>query len=304
MNSDLKPNIIFGAEQLGGHNWGDYDKNSIYDAIDCAIYHGIGQFDTADCYGAGESEKLLGEHISKRKNIVTIGTKFGVRIGNFGEVFYDSSSAWCKKALHASLKRLKVEAIDLYQMHYWDGVSDIEETLDTLEMIKKDGLIKNYGVCNVDAESIKKCKKIFSYSAEFSLLNDENEGKAKLATSLDRKFLPYGVLGQGILSGKYDEKSIFPDNDRRSMAKYKNFHGLGLKRSMSILSELRIVSEKSGFSTSQLSMLWASKYIKNSIPIVGIKSVDQIMEIVNAFQKNFHKEIIDDINKIYLKHNK
>lgn len=306
MSTNLLDSIVFGSEQLGGHNWGNYDRRDIYDAIDCALYHGLKRFDTADCYGAGESESLLGAHIASKRSDVFIATKFGVRINNHGGVFYDTSGEWCKDALHQSLKRLKIDSIDLYQMHYWDGVSDIFETIDMLEMVKKQGLIKHYGFCNIDLKNLNKIlsNRIYSYSADFSLLSDANESAARVAVMNGARFLPYGVLGQGILSGKYNESSVFPSNDRRSMGKYRNFSGPGLIKSMSIVSDLKNLSELSGLSPAQLSIIWASKYIENSMPIVGIKNVDQIISIVNAFEVNINNKLIDDLNNIYIKHNK
>lgn len=299
-------NIIFGSEQLGGHNWGNYNRRDIYDAIDCALHYGLKRFDTADCYGAGESERLLGAHVARKRSEVFIATKFGVRINNDGGVFYDSSGEWCKDALHQSLKRLKMDSIDLYQMHYWDGVTDIFETIDVLQMLKNQGLIKHYGFCNIDLKNVNKIfsNNIYSYSANFSLLSDANESTARAAVMHGARFLPYGVLGQGILSGKYNESSMFPSNDRRSMSKYSNFNGPGLIKSMSVVSDLKALSELSGLSPAQLSIIWTSKYIENSMPIIGIKNVDQITSIVNAFEVDINNKLIDHLNNIYIKHNK
>jgi myo-inositol catabolism protein IolS len=305
MIPDLSTAFIFGAEQLGGHNWGKYDPQAINNAIECALHYGVRYFDTADCYGNGESEKLLGKHFLKNRSDKFISTKFGVRVNNRGKIFYDSSTSWCEEALHNSLKRLNTDYIDLFQLHHWDGTSDIYELTDTLEKLKRKGLIKNFGYCNINLELILKIysKNIFSYSANFSLINNSNEKAAKVAISYGSKFLPYGVLGQGILSGKYNYSSVFPSNDRRSLIKYKNFHGEGLRKSLQVVDELKKISQISGFTPSQLSIIWALNYLNNSIPIIGIKNIEQIMSVIKIIGRDIDKEIIDKLNSIYYRYN-
>ena len=113
----------FGCEQLGGHAWGASDRAELEAAVVRAAELGIRLFDTADCYGLGESESRLGRLLAPFRTDALIATKFGVRFDAAGKVYYDASPAWARTAIDESLRRLGIDCIDLYQLHYPDGVT-------------------------------------------------------------------------------------------------------------------------------------------------------------------------------------
>lgn len=138
--SDLKVSRLgFGCCPMGGHGWGKVEEKDFKAAISAALDAGINFFDTADIYGFGHSEELLGKFLKERRKEAVIATKFGLRTDNKGKIFYDNSLAWIEKALDGSLSRLGVGQIDLYQVHYLDGKTPIADVIGVLEEKKKKG---------------------------------------------------------------------------------------------------------------------------------------------------------------------
>ena len=116
----------FGCCPMGGHGWGKTEEKQLVDAVSAALDLGVTFFDTADIYGLGTSESVLGAALQNKREKAFIATKFGVRFEN-GRSFHDTSIRWINQALEDSLRRLRTDWIDLYQMHYWDGATALEE---------------------------------------------------------------------------------------------------------------------------------------------------------------------------------
>ena len=157
-NSDITVSrLCMGGCPMGGHGWGNVQEAELIEAVHTALDKGITFFDTADTYGLGQSELTLGKALGSHRKDVVIASKFGVRVGN-GKTTYDNSPQWIREALDASLKRLGTDYIDLYQVHYRDGVTPIYDVVETLEELKAKGLIRAYGLSNLylkDAEELK-----------------------------------------------------------------------------------------------------------------------------------------------------
>lgn len=178
-NSDLTVSrLCMGGCPMGEYGWGIVEHKELIKAVNTAIDNGINFFDTADVYGLGQSEANFGEAFGKRRGDVIIATKFGVRIEN-QKTFYDNSPDWINTALEKSLKRLNTDYIDLYQVHYRDGVTPISAVVDTLEKLKQKGYIRYYGLSNIHKNDIKELKdykgKFVSFQNEYSLACRKNE---------------------------------------------------------------------------------------------------------------------------------
>ena len=119
---------------MGGYGWGNVQESELIDAVHAALDQGVNFFDTADTYGLGQSEITLGKALGSRRKDVVVASKFGVRVGD-GKTVYDNSPAWIEEALHGSLKRLGTDYIDLYQVHYRDGITPIGLVVETLEKL-------------------------------------------------------------------------------------------------------------------------------------------------------------------------
>ncbi len=283
-NSDLiVSRLCMGGCPLGGYGWGETQENELIGAVYSALDKGITFFDTADTYGLGQSEILLGKALGNHRKNVTIASKFGVRVGG-GKTVYDNSPAWIKEALDASLRRLGTDYIDLYQVHYRDGVTPIEEVIGTLEEAKKAGKIRYYGLSNIYEEDKKELShhmgKFVSFQDEYSLACRKNESDIiSIAEGLQMTPLTWGSLGQGILTGKYTKENInFGSNDRRSREIYVNFHGDKLLKNLSIVEEMRLMAKKYNKPVPAVAVRYILDYLPDSVVLVGAKRPAQILD--------------------------
>ena len=276
--------LAFGCEQLGGYEWGEVDAREIAAAIEVAIEQGVNVFDTADCYGRGESERRLGPIIKVHRDRVLLATKFGVRFSDAGSVWYDSSPRWAQQALEDSLRRLNTEVVDLLQMHYWDGVTPLLGLFDHLEKLRHQGKIRWYGITNhLPPEITPQAYPGFvSVSLEYSLIERAHERAAERLGSAGSTFLAHGSLGQGLLSGKYVGETHFHANDRRARTRYVNFHGERYARNQRIVQVLVREATKLGVLPSQAAIAWVLQKLPTSLALVGFKRVHQLREALGA----------------------
>ena len=296
--------LCMGGCPLGGYGWGDVQKADLVNAVRAAVDNGINFFDTADTYGLGESERTLAEALGSEKNKVIITTKFGVRVEN-GKTTYDNSREYIFKAVEGSLKRLNRDYIDLYQVHYRDGVTPLSDVAESLEILREQGKIRYFGLSNIhekDAEELRASwndNPFVSFQDEYSLACRKNE-KEMFSFRDEYGMTPFtwGSLGQGILSGKYDKNCKFEANDRRSRDIYVNFHGEKLLKNLEIVEVLKVIAAESEKSVSSVAIRWILDFLKDSVVIVGAKSPNQIFQNVEALTFSLTEEQIDRLDKI------
>jgi len=286
--------VGFGCEQLGGYEWGAVDPTEIATAIELALDAGVTLFDTADCYGRGQSERRLGQILAQHRAHVVLATKFGVRFSNSGSVWYDSSPGWAEQALDESLARLQTDVIDLLQMHYWDGVTPLEELFTRLEQLRERGKIRWYGVSNLPPANMPPAgyPGLVSSSLELSLLERTHERAARQLAAAGLTLLAYGTLGQGLLSAKYPASVRFGAGDRRARPSYRNFHGERLMRNSQIVDAVRRQAERLGVSASQVAIGWVLQTLPGSVALVGIKTTAQLREALGALQLELPRETL------------
>ncbi len=284
---DLKVSRIgFGCCPMGQHDWGVTDEHELIKAVHAALDCGITFFDTADVYGCGVSEHVLGKALRGKRESAIIATKFGVHIEN-GLTYLDNSRKWINRAVEESLSRLGTDYIDLYQLHYWDKKTPINETLCALQSLRDSGKIRAFGVTNIalaDHGVTKPVDGLASFSFEYSLANRvfepvvyANQEKSGLC------FLSWGSLGQGILCGKYDSAIEFSGTDRRSREVYVNFHGEKLVHNLRIVDYMRsMLPYYKDKTLSQLAIRWILDQIPFSIALTGIKREAQLQDNIGA----------------------
>lgn len=277
----------FGTEPLGGHAWGNVDATEVARAVHEALDRRVDYFDTADCYGRGLSEERLGRALGRHRKKAVIGSKFGVRFGNDGRVFYDNSPAWIVTALEGSLRRLGTDWVDLYQLHWPDGRTPISAVFEQLDRLREAGKIRAYGVTNLDlvAAGITGAQAgLSSFSFEFSLANRSRQTAIQHGIdALGLTFLAWGALGQGILSGKYDAATRPAGNDRRANPRYANFHGETLDRNMAIIAAMRRIATMTGNRLlPQIALRWILDTLPGSLVLTGIKSRAQLVDNLAA----------------------
>ena len=305
-NTDLKVSrFCMGGCPMGGYNWGKVEQDELVGAIRKALDTGVNFFDTADTYGLGQSEKTLAKGLGSNRHDVIIETKFGVRVEG-GRTFYDNSPDYIEAALDNSLRRLDTDYIDVYLIHYRDGVTPMEEVVNKLVELREKGKIRYFGLSNVtaqDIDEIKPFKGLFvNCQNEFSLACRKNEDDLrKLQTELDLTPMTWGSLGQGILTGKYDLKSKFGADDRRRLDIYVNFHGDKLKKNMEIVDVLREIAVNRGKTLSACAIRFILDCIPESVALAGIKRADQLISNLDAMDWSFTPEefkALDEVSKL------
>ncbi len=213
--------LTVSAVGLGCNNFGRrLDLAGTRAVIDAALDHGITFLDTADIYGGdGASETLIGEVLSGRRDRVVLATKFGMALsGDTGEP--RGSRAYARRAVEASLQRLRTDRIDLLYYHEPDGVTPIAETIGALAELADEGKIRAYGVSNFDAGQLREAAaagddRLAALQNEYSLLEREAEAEVlPLARELGIGFIPYFPLASGMLTGKFRRGEPLPEGTR------------------------------------------------------------------------------------------
>lgn len=288
----------FGGCPLGGHGWGDTDEQALKAAIDAAFDVGVTLFDTADIYGLGRSESLLGEVLQARREEVVFATKFGVRRKGKTTV-YDNSAAWIQSSVEGSLKRLRTDRIDLYQLHYWDQTTPLQDIVDTLQGLIRQGKIRAFGVTNLDPRDIspEPIAGLVSFSMEYNLIRQDRSAEIGAIESAGLTFLSWGSLAQGALSGKYSADTAFDPSDRRSRDAYSAFHGDGLARREEAVALLRTIARKYPDRTvAQLAVRWILDAHPTSVTLVGMKSPEQVRDMSGAFDWSLSAEDVAQLS--------
>lgn len=277
--------IVFGTDALGGHGWGAFDEGASLQAISRAVDLGVTLFDTADCYGLGQSELRLGAALRNTPN-AQIASKFGVRIDAQGRTHHDNSAGWLDEALDASLRRLGRDHIDLYQIHYWDRRRPLRETLEQLEDKRRSGKIRWYGVSNCTLDMIGEGglpPALVSCTFEASLAERRWEAEFDAFADVGVTGLSWGSLGQGLLTGKYDTVNRPAEGDRRNRATYPKFHGEALTRNLRVVEALRdLAVNYPGKTIGQMAVRWLLDRSPNSAAIVGMKNPGQVDDNLGA----------------------
>jgi aryl-alcohol dehydrogenase-like predicted oxidoreductase len=291
---------------MGRHEWGDTSERALIDAVHAALEGGVNLFDTADIYGLGTSEKILGRALGDERRQAVVATKFGVRRSEAGKSWYDNSASWIQTALDRSLERLGTDYIDLYQLHYWDEVTPLDEIFESLEKARANGKIRYYGVSNIDlAEKGFSAppEGLVSFSYEYSLANRGFESRIdRMIKDLQLGFMSWGSLGQGILCGKYDESTTFTKEDRRSSTRYVNFHGEALQRNLGIVELMKeIVKTHEHKTLSQIAIRWILDRVRDGVVLAGVKRPRQIQDNIGAVGWSLgaaEMQLLDEVSRI------
>ncbi|WP_417620881.1 aldo/keto reductase [Parasphingorhabdus sp.] len=284
LGHDLFP-MGFGCGPLGVHGFGDVDIVECRKAATLAAEQGVNFFDTSDAYGRGVSEEQLAQALGPLRKNILISTKGGIRFDGQGKVFYDCSVPWLEQAMDASLRRLKTDFIDLYQLHYWDRKTPLEDIFSFFERCCEKGKIGGYGVSNLDLSG--RSKSFFasfpnfqSHSEEFSMVHQNCAAQIDAMVNIVPSclFLATGVLAQGLLSGKYNDRASFGDNDRRAKSHYTNFSD----RKIALTRPLIALMQKENISPVSIAAAWVARTLPNGLPLVGIKSRTHLSDLMQA----------------------
>ncbi|BDU50657.1 aldo/keto reductase [Haliovirga abyssi] len=218
--TDLELSLIgYGGWQLGEHGWGKWDINSAAKLLEICYENGINFYDTAPIYGFGKSEERIGEIFKGAREKIVIATKFGLVWNDTKWISHDLSRSSILREVELSLKRLKTDYIDIYQVHWLDSKTPLEELFETLNYLKKNGVIKHIGVCNFDIKNLEKSLKfseIVSIQNQYNMLQTEVEKNIlPFCKENNISFIPYSPLAQGLLTGGIDENFKLSKKDAR-----------------------------------------------------------------------------------------
>ena len=277
--------ICFGCEPLGGTDWGDVDVGAIATAVERALELGVNFFDTADVYGLGLSETRLAAILGPRRHDVVIATKGGVSwdttsFGGRASVSMDSSPKYLRCAVEASLRRLRLERLPVYLIHWPDPNTDIRKTFECLTELQNEGKIGWIGCSNFSAHQLRLACEVADVSLVQLPLNilydDLDPAMRQLVHDKDIGVVAYNVLANGLLTGKYGPDASFPESDRRS--RLPLFEGEAYQRALQQVSEISINAVTHGLSCAQYSIEKVAGRTEVISAVVGIKNRQQIEE--------------------------
>ena len=270
--------IAFGTWAFGGE-WGAVDVQDSKDTIHHAVELGINFFDTAQGYGFGVAEQLLGDALRERTNRenVIIATKGGLRRDG-DHLVRDASKQWLRRGVESSLDNLKTDYIDLYQIHWPDPHTPPEETAETLEELVKEGKIRHAGVSNYDVEQMQalgRYGRVETLQPPYHLFHrDIEETILPYTAAHDIGVLVYGPLAHGLLSGRMTESTTFPPDDWRSHS--PDFTGDTFRRNLAVLERLKGLAAQRDISLVQLAVAWTLAHPAVDVAIVGAHRPSQL----------------------------
>ena len=302
---DLEVSVIgYGAWGIGGAPFwkNEGDKKSI-DSIKASFDQGINIFDTAPVYGFGHSEELIGEALKPVREKVILATKCGLRWDkeSLSALRKDASRKSILEEIDQSLKRLRTDWIDLYQVHWPDVETSHQETMETLLEIQEQGKIRSIGVSNYSAVQIKECSqyaKIISLQPEYSLLAREIEKETvPLCIENDIGIIAYSPLSSGVLTGKYDKNTKF--KDWRGKGIIGTFSGEGYTENISKVDLLKVIALEERKTCGQMAINWVLRQPGLTTALVGVKNPVQMEENLKSIGWQPSKENCEKIEQIF-----
>ncbi len=267
--------VGFGAWAMGGRGWGAVDDDETVAAVQRSIELGSTFVDTAEVYGNGHSEELIGRALQGRRDEVFLATKVGG---------FDLSRAHIMEAIDNSLRRLRTDHVDLYQLHWPDDKTPVEESMAAMDDLVKAGKVRYVGVSNFDVPLLERClsvRHVDSLQPVYSMLD----------RGIERDILPfcrehgigtvvYSPMAKGLLTGKYSPDATFPAGDVR--ADDPLFQGERFRRNLELVERLRGIAQAHGVTVAQVALNWTLQHPAVTVAIAGAKRPAQVEENVGG----------------------
>jgi aryl-alcohol dehydrogenase-like predicted oxidoreductase len=293
--------IAFGTWAFGG-DWGAADLQDAKDSIHRALELDINLFDTAQGYGFGAAEQVLGEALREwaRREDVVIATKGGLRMEG-DRLLRDASRRWLREGVESSLRSLGTDYIDLYQIHWPDLHTPPEETAAALEELIAEGKIRHAGVSNYDVqqmEALGRTGRVETLQPPYHLFRREIEDAIlPYAAEHDIGVLVYGPMAHGLLAGRMTPSTTFQPDDWRS--KSPDFTGETFARNLAVVERLKGFADQRGISLPQLAVAWTLAHPAVHVAIVGAHRPPQLDGTAPAADVELSAADLEQIDAIF-----
>ncbi len=306
--------ITFGAWAIGGWMWGGADRKEAVEAIRASISEGVSSIDTAPIYGQGVSEDIVGEALAGiSRDQVQILTKFGMRWdvqkGDFAfhtkdndgqelDIYKYASRDSIIEECENSLRRLRTDYIDLYQIHWPDITTPIDETMEAVQTLLQQGKIRAAGVCNYSLDQMKEANqtlKLASNQVPYSMVERTIERDVvPYAIETQTAIIAYSPLQRGILTGKIKPGHAFAEGDHRPTTKF--YKPENIERINAFLDKIRPIADEKQATLSQLVIRWTIDQPGITVALVGARNAEQAIQNARAAQIQLSSQEMKQIN--------
>ena len=266
-----------------------------------AIERGVNFLDTADMYGVGRNEELVGKAIRDRRDQVFLATKFGNVRGPNGEFLgVRGDPQYVRSACEASLARLGVEVIDLYYQHRVDQSVPIEDTVGEMSRLQQEGKVRFLGLSEAAPRTIRAAyatSPIVAVQTELSLWSRDAEAEVlPTVRELGIGYVAYSPLGRGFLTGQFKSPGDFPEDDFRK--NHPRFQGENFKKNLELVDEVEAIAKEKGCTTAQLALAWVLAKGDDVVPIPGTKHVRYLEQNIGALEIRLTDEDLKRLDAI------
>ena len=285
--------------------YGQPDDRESIATLHRALDLGINFWDTADVYGNGANEELIARVLVPNRSKIFIATKFGFRVKEgtgdafSGETYVDNSREWMRKSVEGSLRRLKIETIDLYYVHRVDPTIPIEETMRAMEELVKEGKIRFAGLSECTADHLRRANAVYPVTAvqsEFSFLTRQVEEEVlPLTQELGITFVPFSPLSRGLITNKVDINTFIDNDFRKKLPRYQGEHW---ENNQQLAAAFARFAESKNCTPAQLAIAWVMAKGDNIIPIPGTKRRKYLEENMGAANVLLSSEDLEAMEEI------
>jgi aryl-alcohol dehydrogenase-like predicted oxidoreductase len=292
--------IAFGTWSFGG-DWGTFDRAEATKTIHGALKLGITLFDTAQGYGFGAAERLLGDALWDvvRREDVIVATKGGLRMEG-DRLLRDAGASWLRSGVESSLRNLRTDYIDLYQVHWPDPNTPAEETGSALGDLVREGKIRHVGVSNYDVKQMEDLAgygPVETVQPPYHMFRRDIEAEVlPYAEEHDIGVLVYGPLAHGLLSGAMTQTTTFAGDDWRSHS--SDFAGERFQQNLRVVDLLKQFAEEHGMTLPQLAVVWTLSPHAVDVAIIGARRPSHLSETVAAAEKTLSEQDRREIDRI------
>jgi len=261
------------------------DRQEMIALLRKAVERGVTFFDTAEVYGPFKNEELVGEALAPLRDQVVIATKFGFKIGSKGEqIGVDSQPEHIREVAEASLKRLRIDTIDLLYQHRVDTEVPIEDVAGAVKELIQEGKVKHFGLSEAGVQTIRRAhavQPVTALQSEYSLWWRRPEEEAlPVLEELGIGFVPFSPLGRGFLTGKIDENTSFDAKDFRNTV--PRFTADARKANQAVVDLLREIAERKKVTPAQIALAWLLAQKPWMVPIPGTRKLERLDENLGA----------------------